>query len=42
MVIAPPLCIYNSADKKTYTPEMNRIYETCSMEFLFPGTGKSR
>ena len=42
MVIAPPLCIYDSADKKTYTPEMNRIYETCSMEFLFPGTGKSR
>ncbi|MBQ8401233.1 MAG: methyltransferase [Clostridia bacterium] len=40
MVIAPPLCIYTGADKKTYTPEMDRIYETCSMDFLFPGTGR--
>ncbi|MBQ8642264.1 MAG: methyltransferase [Clostridia bacterium] len=42
MVIAPPLCIYNGPDKKCYTPEMNRIYETCSMDFLFPGTGKTK
>lgn len=41
MIIAPPLCIYTGADKKTYTPEMDRIYETCSMDFLFPGTGKN-
>ena len=38
MVIAPPLVIYTGEDKKTYTPEMDRIYETCSMDFLFPGT----
>ncbi|MBE6613675.1 MAG: methyltransferase domain-containing protein [Ruminococcaceae bacterium] len=42
MVLAPPLCIYTDAGKKTYTPEMDRIYETCSMEFLFPGTERNR
>lgn len=40
MVLAPPLCIYTDEDKKTYTPEMTRIYETGSMEFLFPGTSR--
>lgn len=42
MVMAPPLCIYTDASKKTYTQEMDRIYETCSMDFLFPGTEKQR
>lgn len=37
-LFAPPLCIYDGADKTKYTPEMARIYETGSMEFLFPGT----
>ncbi|MBQ3177452.1 MAG: methyltransferase [Clostridia bacterium] len=42
MVLAPPLCIYTDASKKTYTPEMDRIYETCSMGFLFPGTERQK
>ncbi|MBR4961601.1 MAG: methyltransferase [Clostridia bacterium] len=42
LVMAPPLLIYDGPDKKTYTSEMNRIYDTCSMDFLFPGTEKSR
>lgn len=42
MVMAPPLCIYTGADKKTYTPEMDRIYGTCSMDFLFPGTDRQQ
>lgn len=34
--IAPPLIIY--ADKTTglYTPEMQQVYATCSLRFLFP------
>ncbi len=35
MVMAPPLVIYDGPDKKTYTPEMAKVYETCSMEHLF-------
>jgi len=42
MVVSPPLCIYTDASKKVYTPEMDRIYATCSMDFLFPGTEKHR
>ncbi len=35
MVLGPPLVIYDGPDKKTYTPEMAKVYETCSMEHLF-------
>lgn len=42
IVLAPPLCIYAGEDKKEYTPEMTQIYETGSMEFLFPGTKRSQ
>jgi len=41
IVTAPPLCIYADGNKRVYTPELERIYSTCSMEFLFPGTGKN-
>ncbi len=37
MVVSQPLLIYADDTKKTYTPEMERIYETCSLDFLFPG-----
>ncbi len=40
MVISPPLLIYQDAEKKTYTPEMERIYGECGMTFLFPGNGR--
>lgn len=42
IVLAPPLCIYAGENKKEYTPEMTQIYETGSMEFLFPGTKRSQ
>ena len=35
LVQAPPLIIYRDKEKQIYTPEMDRVYEHCSLEFLF-------
>ncbi len=33
LVIAPPLIMYR--EDRTYTPELSRVYEECSLDFMF-------
>ncbi len=43
LVQAPPLVIYGDKAKQSYTAEMGRVYEHCSLEFMFDdnkGDGK--
>ena len=43
MVQAPPLIIYDStskSEKRTYTPDMQKIYDTFSLDFMFQQPGK--
>ncbi len=35
LIQSPPLIIYENKEKGVYTPEMDRVYENCSLEFLF-------
>lgn len=35
LIQAPPLIIYKDKENGIYTPEMDRVYENCSLEFLF-------
>lgn len=35
LVIAPPLIMYRQ--DRTYTPELSKVYEKCSLEFMFKG-----
>lgn len=35
LVIAPTLVMYR--DDRSYTPELTRVYENCSLEFMFEG-----
>ncbi len=35
LIQSPPLIIYRDKEKQVYTPEMDRVYENCSLDFLF-------
>lgn len=35
LIQSPPLIIYGDKEKQIYTSEMDRVYENCSLEFLF-------
>jgi len=35
LIQSPPLIIYRDEAKQTYTTEMDRVYENCSLDFLF-------
>jgi len=35
LIQSPPLIIYSDKENGVYTPEMDRVYENCSLEFLF-------
>lgn len=35
LIQSPPLIIYEDKARQIYTPELDRVYDTCSLEFLF-------
>jgi len=35
LIQAPPLIIYADSEKQVYTADMDRVYEHCSLEFMF-------
>jgi len=40
--LAPPLCVFRSHIDRTYTDAMQRVYDACSMEFLFAAGKENR
>ena len=42
LTFSPPLIIYRSAGERVYTPAMQRIYDTFSLEFLFEARKERR